>query len=380
MHFVPSRRNSCRSEFIIFYAAAYNSNGLTGVSHAMNDAAVPASDLDLPPGLPADWRYDRDLLCPKCQYNLRMRRTPRCPECGSSYTWQLLLNISCMRCGASLVRASGAACPECDVPLNWQALIEGIDPRCLSNYEYASHPIRAAANTAWQALLPGRFWMHQTLETSPNVPRLRRLLLVALISYLVVNVASAALRIAAKWRALEPSDPAAALIAICMPLTTAVMLPCFGPTLKRIRIRRDQVLRIAAYGMTGILWSSLVFLILIGLVWGFNIYVSWSSGGTAVRGSALSADLFLRGVLHRQVYRDAISTIASVISGSAFTLFQTLWWWPFLWGALRCFLKFEKHDALALFISTQLIGLFVIAILAIRYTMFGNWCVRLWPI
>jgi hypothetical protein len=257
-----------------------------------------------------------------------------------------------------------------------------VDPQDLRAFEYAPHPIRAALATWRQALRPKRFWGRQNLEMKPNTRRLRRLLGFVLFFYIGVCTLTFALHLTSRGYGLPPADAAALAFAVCLPLTTAVMLPCFGPTLKRFRIRRDQLLRIVAYGQSGIFWSSVLCLGLVGLVWGFNLYLSRWGGGTGGRGSVLSAELFVKWIARPVLYRfSGISEAASATSGAVFTLFQTVWWWPFLWRALRGYLRFEKREALALFVSTQLIGVLIIAILAIRYTSFGIWLVRhVWPI
>ncbi len=51
--------------------------------------------------------------------------------------------------------------------------------------------------------------------------------------------------------------------------------------------------------------------------------------------------------------------------------FNLVWWWPFLWTALHRYLRLNRRNALALFASTQLIGLIAVAIILVRYTTFG---------
>ena len=51
--------------------------------------------------------------------------------------------------------------------------------------------------------------------------------------------------------------------------------------------------------------------------------------------------------------------------------FSLAWWWLFLWTALHRYLRLNRRNALALFASTQLVGLIAIAILLVRYTTFG---------
>lgn len=58
--------------------------GAVSRAHDSASGALP------PPGLPDDWSLDLDLPCPRCRYNLRHLRTPRCPECGTVFRWQSL--------------------------------------------------------------------------------------------------------------------------------------------------------------------------------------------------------------------------------------------------------------------------------------------------
>ncbi|MHC4675411.1 MAG: hypothetical protein ACYTBZ_23245 [Planctomycetota bacterium] len=40
-----------------------------------------------------DWdKIDEDILCPLCDYNLRMLTVPRCPECGYRFEWSEMLD------------------------------------------------------------------------------------------------------------------------------------------------------------------------------------------------------------------------------------------------------------------------------------------------
>ena len=322
---------------------------------------------ELPPGIPEGWFYDHDLPCPNCHYNLRMLRTPRCPECDNAYPWQLLLNLSCARCGASLTRESGERCPECDLELDWAALIDGVNPRSLRNYEYAPNPVRAALVTFWQALSPGRFWKRQVLEMAPNTQRLRSMLSAIVLFYAFVCGLTILLRVLFKWsnltsRLISTADIAATLIAVLLPLTTFVMLPCFGPTLKLCRLRRDQLLRVAAYGTAGIFWSTLLCFGFLCAAAIYNLYISlWSVNQNPI---FISTRIAAIDVYRASFYGiNAWSVRFSAYSRWLYTFFQTVWWWPFLWLALRRFLRLNLRNALALFVSTQIIGLLIMEIL-----------------
>ena len=342
----------------------------------MDVVETPHSEPSLPPGIPDGWVYDHDLPCPNCGYNLRMRRTPWCPECGRAYTWQHLLDLSCMRCGAPLARETGERCPQCSLPLDWAALIDGVNPTDVQLFEYSSRPIRSALATFRRALLPRRFWERQVLEMKPNTRRLRGMLVFVLMFYGMICVLPYVLLGIYVSTEITVADISAASSAVCLPLVTFVMLPAFGPTLKICRIRREQILRVAAYGMTGIYWSSLSCLGLLILAGAIDIVIYLLDLAWFV--AYLSAELAWCWGLDPGFAADYLTAVVlSLCSVAVFTLFQTVWWWAFLWHALRHFLRLSPRDARALFFSTQLIGALIIAVLAIRYTGFSE-CI--WPL
>lgn len=94
-----------------------------------------------------DWSaINRDILCPLCDYNLKMLTEPRCPECGHRFEWA-------------------------------DVLAEDRDLRGL--FEHTRRPsIREAARTWLASLLSWRFW--QRLKTSHPVRRGRLILFLIL--------------------------------------------------------------------------------------------------------------------------------------------------------------------------------------------------------
>ena len=163
-----------------------------------------------------------------------------------------------------------------------------------------------------------------------------------------------------------------------MPAVTIIGLPLFVPTLARFRIRREQLLRCFAYGTTGLVWIGCAFLIAAALVVVVNFL--WPLTSMARMGTAPRPWLM--------VYPDLVALWIGTRSSSgawwygwtvalnAFLLgvmlyFSLAWWWLFLWTALRRYLRLNRRNALALFASTQLIGLIAITILLVRYTTFG---------
>ena len=338
------------------------------------DAAPALPAAGLPAGLPADWLLDVDLACPSCRYNLRKLHAPRCPECGNGFRWQTLLHISCPRCDASLETEDGGTCASCGLELDWARLLGERDPAELTQYEYTLRPGRAAIATLFAALFPRLLWRRVRLEWPPAQSRLRRLrnvlagvytLGVAAL-YLVVS-----LTIVRSW--IHPAileQAVAWLIPAIPPLVTAVLMPVFTPTLSRFRIRLDQLRRIFSYGAIGLGWLGLLYIataaasatapvlapllppvvaaripiplfpdLLVGLDW-LTFETRWGTSAVALQMSAL---------------------LVVVIAGVGF-----VWWWRFVFVALRDYLRLKRGDVWALFLSTQFIALLTCFVLILR--------------
>jgi hypothetical protein len=344
----------------------------------MDAADTTEAEPRSPTGLPDDWLFDRDLPCPRCQYNLRMLSTPRCPECGTVFRWQTLLHIGCPRCGESLEMVDGKRCPRCDLDLDWQALLDQADPSQFKQFEYTQRPVRAAIRTWLAALRPRRFWDGIRLESPPAVTRLRWLLVTAMAIY-VVSIGVAFWGQGSSLRGFIFDERNAALCgsAACMPIVTIIGLPLFVPTLARFRIRRDQLLRCLAYGATGLVWIGCAFLLAIVLVVAVNFL--WPVTWTTARGTTQEPRLIIYpDIVAYWIHNPLLSapwygwTVAfNGFLVAAMLYLNVVWWWPFLWTALHRYLRLNRRNALALFASTQLIGLIAIAIILVRYTTFG---------
>ena len=346
----------------------------------MDAVSVTETQPHLPAGLPDGWLLNRDLPCPKCRYNLRMLSTPRCPECGITFRWQMLLHIACPRCGESLEIVDDSRCPRCDLDLNWQALFDQADPSQFTQFEYTPRPVRAAIRTWAAALRPRRFWQGIRLESPPAVRRLCWLWLTPMAIY-VISIAIALWAQGASLRgfAFDASCGAFWAVAALMPVATMIGLPLFVPTLTRFRIRRDQLLRCLAYGATGLLWIGCAFLLAAVLLMIVNTLwpVTWTTG----RGTTQQPRLIIYpDIVPYWIYsRSPIGTWwyrwPTVFNGvllGIMVYFNVVWWWPFLWTALHRYLRLNLRNVLALFAGTQLIGLIAIAIILVRYTTFGD--------
>lgn len=343
----------------------------------------------LPAGLPEDWRLPVDLNCPKCAYNLRMQREPRCPECGFVFRWQSVLAITCPRCDAGLLEHDGPSCPRCNLELAWDRLFETVSPAMRSAIEYHPRPLHRFIPTARAALRPARFWRGITIETPPVKFRLWTLSIALQLLVFGCWILSGYALVA--W--LDCYYPeilfATGTILITLPVITNLALPRFTPTLATFSIRSDQLLRIAAYSWLGLFWLSLALLVIMGLLLLVNLLIypaavngylpipaqTRRAGGdwalhelhfdpsTWLTFHDLSASIWMS--------RWYVSGVWSLPINYGFAalvwLLGLIWWWRFQWLALRAYLKLDRHNALALLISTQIIAVLIgitIAIMA----------------
>lgn len=323
----------------------------------------------LPAGLPEDWVQKRDVACPKCSYNLRMLHAPRCPECGLVFRWQQLLLVQCPRCNEDLYTIEGSHCPRCKLDLKWDALLDSASCQDRKLYEYSSRPARAALRTWVIALNPWGFWKRIPLESPPVVGRLRWLRRVA------VGVCLLGLGLAA-WLAWQSCgfyylarQFSSFALALTLPLVTAIGLPRFTPTLVRFRIRRDQLLRCLAYASSGLFWIGMCFVL--GFV--FAVVVNILMPVRLWRGGTTNRVWFDLDELVELVcdpiyggWGDPFSDWFNLLLGIVLVLFSSLWWWAFLYVSLRRYLRLDRANAWALLLSTQLIGMILLAIILLR--------------
>jgi hypothetical protein len=221
----------------------------------MDTPIQPAITADPPP----DWSTLPDHVpCPLCDYNLRGLVTPRCPECGYSFTWP------------AFFAARNALHP----------------------YLFEHHPHRPAwsfRQTFLRAALPRRFWT--TLSAAHTVHPRRLLLYWAVVLTLFVGATAALLALpvsdaiagirwdrakalqqvanrpgftpqqVAQWyppvwtrRGIEnvfwrinPTLPSVTLFVLAWPWLTAAALMLFQQSMRRSRIRPAQILRCVIY-------------------------------------------------------------------------------------------------------------------------------------
>lgn len=362
-------------------------------------ASKPPPACQLPPGIADDWRLPFDLPCPICRYNLRMLRLPRCPECGGVFRWQAILNVCCPRCGERLTEESGEDCPRCALPLDWQKLFEAATPEGNEHlYEYTHRPARRMFQTWRRVLLPKTFWRTVAIELAPNVARLRWYRgvalalagLVLLVPLLIGAYRSAGVR--RYWNMDLFYGSVNGWVAVWMlgnllPLVTAFALPFFVPTLSRFRVRGDQLLRCTAYGLTALAWSAGV----LALGWLAILIGTWCLPPLATRGGFVLirvAGFDLDDLFDWLIYGwrppaslYALPLLLNVMVLAVLALVGLAWWWRYLFVTLRCYLKLDRGNAWALFVSTQLIGLLILAIAWTSWApiarIVGRWIIRI---
>ena len=314
----------------------------------------------LPDGVPDDWALDRDLHCPRCGYNLRMLRLPRCPECGAVYRWQRLLAVVCPRCGDDLADVDEADCPCCALPLDWATLFTQADATYLQNYEHSTTPIRAAVMTWIRALRPRHFWTRIKLEHTPVVPRLNRLRRAGAALCIVGLLLPFLLRLTGPGGSALDLFVFLWAMAFVLPITTALALPYFTPTLARFRIRRDQLLRCCAYASAGWAWFGVLLATASALVVLVNRFW-WGPGLWRTPHLYFEVGVFSRIVhTHAWWWWWGSAKVFNLVLATALVALCLLWWWRFLYAGLRHYLRLDRPSAWALLISTQIIGLILL--------------------
>jgi len=342
-------------------------------------------DITLPDGLPNDWVQSQDVPCPTCRYNLRMLREPRCAECGLIFRWQAVLRVHCPRCNESLEGTNANTCPHCRLELNWTRLLDDAGAIDRTLFEYSDHPMRAAIRTMCAALRPGRFWRRFPIEAPPVVVRLRWLQRVAWAAILLGLLLTGALR---GWAGLVSYGgldldeltseivPTLALLAIPIltpPLVTWLTMPLFWPTLGLFRVRPDQLLRLRALSGIGLLWlaawfaAALVYAVIVNLAYNGVAYPQY--GGMRLP-LVVDADLIATALMFNfaRVLREI--PLQPVLYNAAATYLVVAlsfgWWWLFLYAGLRRYLRLNRRNAVALFLSTQIPALLLELVLQLQ--------------
>ncbi len=238
-------------------------------------------DILLPDGTPNWPAIDFDLLCSRCDYNLRTLTLPRCPECGLTF--------------------------------DWAEAIESTRRHSDTLFEHAWNvrPIRSWLATTWACLWPTTFWqrvsIHERVRVSPLLFFLTSTVIGAIVFLIVASQSVAAIlalfigtiqfspytpqpylvrthyqldRLAmhprwpfSNW--LASFDYRFWLVPIGMffaILGIFVILAVLQQTLTRFRIRRDQLLRVVAYAAPAICIWGCVMLIAFAILVPFSCF------------------------------------------------------------------------------------------------------------
>jgi hypothetical protein len=233
-------------------------------------------------------------------------------------------------------------------------------------YEYSNHPVRAAARTCFAVLNPWSFWRRLPLESPPVVGRLRWLrrmaFAVGILGAVLLSTPNGVGVLRPPWAG---RNLAGLVLALAVPAVTAAALPRFTPTLARFRVRDDQLLRCLAYSSIGPLWVGVVFALAFAVGWCCS---TWSVGGGSVF-FFMPDYLAYRAARYwwapSSYFKDTlfVFNLALVV---AWALLGLAWWWVFLYVGLRRYLRLDRTNAVALFLSTQLIAGGVLWILLLK--------------
>lgn len=225
----------------------------------------------LPDGSP-DWAsIELDVLCARCDYNLRTLTTPRCPECGMEFDWDDVLD-----------RAKR-------------------HNEFLFEHAWMRRPIRSWIDTWWRCLRPTHFWQRVSIHESVHVGPLFVFIVSSVIFAVVFFVASsqavaALLSVAIQWAQNSPNTPLQYMVrthyqldrlaahphrpvshwfasldyrfwlvpvglALCV-MGLFVVLSVLQQTLERFRIRRVQLVRVVAYASPPMMaWSCVILIV-----------------------------------------------------------------------------------------------------------------------
>jgi len=155
-------------------------------------------------------------------------------------------------------------------------------------------------------------------------------------------------------------------ITLILPIVTTIALPRFTPTLMRFRIRSDQLLRVTAYGTAGMIWTGILFVSATLPL----ILVNLTRGGPWRQGLCVNLEQFLGTVLLGYgLWGDPVLACLNTGLGALLLALSFLWWWRFLYVALRSYLRTDASNALALFLSTQAIGTLVLLWWVLNFTV-----------
>jgi hypothetical protein len=178
-----------------------------------------------------------------------------------------------------------------------------------------------------------------------------------------------------RWFAPESLEQLAGwLVPAVPPLVTAALMPVFTPTLSQFRIRRDQLLRIFAYGASGLAWIGLAYVAFAVLALAAHVFLAFLPPAVAAAFPSPFFPDLLAGLEWLTTARtpwgfsrlwgvSAAVLVACVALALVITAVGFAWWWRFVFVALRDYLRLKPGDVWALFLSTQFISFLVCLVL-----------------
>lgn len=243
-------------EKLAFWSTSYNRPGMNPAAKTKDQIVGHSSPVsNRPLDTPPDWStLDRELRCPRCDYNLHMLTSPRCPECGLEFEWAALLSTPEYRLD----------CP-------------------IFEYRWRKRPVRSFLFTLWLVLRPWRYWRMIRIEYEPRVSAIAVQIILLFFTHSLAFIAasllwtySASLTIPAYPLAQQIQRTLSGFMSWAglnqLLLTQAAPLPLlllslfvYQFTYRRWRIRWKHVVRVGVYAWMTWLMSGLVLQLIFSL-------------------------------------------------------------------------------------------------------------------
>ena len=262
---------------------------------------------------------DPPVPCPLCHYDLRAQVEPRCPECGHAFDWTEL-------------RARGDRHPYV--------------------FEHADdHRVRSFLLTLLAGLRPVRFW--RQLRPTHVIARRRLLIYFVLVAALAILLGSTESAVLVQRRGdyqpwLVYVDNAlwqnfvstathfvawpAVVTMLIWPWATLAMFAIFGVSLRRSRIRFDQLLRVVIYSSDTIVWA-VVFMVPLNALFNFDRSTTLATLCLTLALLAMSIRLILAAGLYLRFHQ----SIRMALLAQLVVLFPLVGFWIILFMSRSIF-------------------------------------------
>ena len=66
------------------------------------------------------------------------------------------------------------------------------------------------------------------------------------------------------------------------------------------------------------------------------------------------------------------ATCLNIVVTTVVLYLSFVWWWRFVWVSLRHYLRLNRPNAVALFLSTQIVGVLVLLLILLQWTYFAT--------